>query len=85
MEQDITISEYNNLDEAEQYEAIWQHGFMIGKKFEGEYEITLFRLFSFYVEAYYSMALEALIWLKVISNIESLDSYKKFHAFKPHS
>ncbi len=82
MDNEITISEYNNLLEEEQYEAIWQHGFMVGKRIEGNYEIIQYRLFAFYVQLYYNITLNLFKRLKAFSKIESL-ALIKVPAFKP--
>jgi hypothetical protein len=83
MEHEITISEFNQLQEAVQHEAIWRHGFIMGKKIEGEYEIILYRVFSFYVEIYYNIKLNFLKKVKTLSTVENLDAYnfKRFNAY----
>jgi hypothetical protein len=39
--------EYNQLDECEQHEAIWEHGVMVGDRNESEHKIILYQIFSF--------------------------------------
>ncbi len=71
----MTLYHYNDLDEAEQPEAIWEHGVMIGDRNEGEYKIILYQLFSFYVELYYHIEHNVLKRLRSFSSTECLDAY----------
>ena len=73
----MTLYQFNDLDEAEQHEAIWDHGVMIGDKIEGEHKIILYQIFSFYVELYYHIEYNVLRRLKSFSNTECLDAYIK--------
>ena len=78
----MTIGQYDALDQVGQHEAIWEHGFMIGKRVEGEYEITIYSVFAFYVELYYHVKLLILERLKTSSKVESLYAYQKPISFK---
>ncbi len=40
----MTLYEYNGLDEAEQHEALWEHGVLVGNRVEGEYKIILYQI-----------------------------------------
>ena len=66
----MTLYEYNSLDEAEQHEAIWDYGEMIGDRLEGEYRILLYQLFGFYVELYYHIEHNV---LKKLKSFEALN------------
>ena len=75
----MTLYQYNDLDEMEQHEAIWEHGVHIGERIEGEYKIILYQIFSFYVELFYHMEFNVLRRLRSFSNTECLDAYiRKF-------
>ena len=76
MQVDITIDQFINLHEAEQYHSIWQHGFMLGQREEKNLEISAYKLFSFYVEVYYNTTAKILQKLKAFTKIESLLFYK---------
>jgi hypothetical protein len=71
----MTLYQYNYLDEAEQHEAIWEHGVHIGERLEGEYKIILYQIFSFYVELFYHMEFNVLRRLRSFSSTECLDAY----------
>jgi len=82
MKNNLTIVEFHGLPEAEQFNIIWQHGFMMGKKTEGDYEITLFSLFSFYVELYYNLKVNFFKEIKALITTENLEGYKQLPSFK---
>lgn len=71
----MTLYEYNELDEAEQHEALWEHGEMVGNRIEGEHKIILYQMFSFYIELYYHMKFNVLRRLRSFSSVECLDVY----------
>ena len=71
----MTLYEYNQLDEAEQHEALWEHSVMVGDRVEGEHKIILYQIFSFYVELYYLVETNALRRLRSFSSTEQLDAY----------
>ena len=71
----MTLYQFNALDEAEQHEALWDHGVMIGDRIELEHRIILYQLFSFYVELYYHIEYNVLRRLRSFSSTEPLDAY----------
>jgi len=75
MKNEITVSEFNNLQDIEQLNIIWQHGFMVGKRTDGECEISLFRLFLFYVKLYYSLKDNIFKKIKAMSTVENIGAY----------
>ena len=83
MKNNVTINEFNNLSEPEQFNLIWDHGFMMGKRNQGEYEISLFSLFSFYVELYYNLKVNFFKEVKAISTVENIKAYNQLPSFKP--
>jgi len=76
MKKEITISEFTNLHEADQYESIWQYGFKLGQRMEEELEISAYKLYSFYVEVYYCTKGKLLQKLRAFTKIENLLFYK---------
>lgn len=48
----MTLKEFNELDELEQQEAIWE-GKLIADTEDGEHKILLYQIDSFYIEVYY--------------------------------
>lgn len=67
----MTLSEFNTLDEAEQFEVLWDQAKYISDRLQGEYRIALYKFSSFYVELYYHIEHNALKKLKPIT-IEEL-------------
>ena len=65
----MTIFEFDDLHEAEKHETLWQHGYIIGDRIEGDYKIILYQLFSFYVELYYNLQNKLLKRIGSFSNI----------------
>ena len=82
MKKEITVSEFNNLQDIEQLNIIWRHGFMIGKRTDGECEISLFRLYLFYVKLYYSLKNNLFKKIKAISTVENIKAYNPLPLFK---
>jgi len=73
----MTLYEYNQLDELEQHETVWDHAVMIGDRIDGEHKVVLYQLFSFYVELYYHQEYNVLRRLRSFSDTECLDAYIK--------
>lgn len=51
----MTLYQFNQLDELEQLEAIWEHGIKIAVRVQDEYKLTLFQIDSFYVEVWHHL------------------------------
>lgn len=47
----MTLYQFNQLDEMEQQEAIWEAAYL-ADRIEGEYYIKLYQIDAFYVETY---------------------------------
>lgn len=62
----MTLDEFNTLDEAEQFEALWEHAKYITDRLQGEYRIALYKFPTFYVELYYHIEHNALKKLNTI-------------------
>ena len=50
---DITLYEFNSLDEHEKGATLWEYGVSLFQRFEGETGYCLYQLYSFYVEVKY--------------------------------
>ena len=48
----MTLYQFNQLDEMEQQEAIWE-GALIADRMDREYKILLYQIDGFYVEVFY--------------------------------
>jgi hypothetical protein len=76
----MTLIEFNALEETEQHAIIWKDAVMVGDKFDGEFRIILYRIFSFYVELYYNLKVHELKKLNSFLSTEIKDSYiNQFH------
>ena len=73
----MSIKYYNGLDEVEQHAVLWENGVHIGERFDGEYKIILYQIFSFYIELFYHDEYNLLRRLRSFSHIDSLDPYIK--------
>lgn len=51
---DITLYEFNSLDELEKGEALWELGVHVTERFNGEIGYSLYQLNNFYVEVEYN-------------------------------
>jgi hypothetical protein len=70
----MTLYQFNQLDEMEQAEAVWD-GVHIGERQDEEHTILLYQLGSFYVEAYYHREHNALRRFRSFSSTEQLAPY----------
>ena len=73
----MTLYEYNQLDELEQHETLWDNGVMIGGRKDDEHNVVLYQVFSFYVELYYHREYNVIRRLRSFSDTECLDAYIK--------
>lgn len=71
----MTLCEYNGLDQAEQFEALYNYGIHISDRADQEYCIILFQLDSFYVELYFHIEENALKKLRSFSNLDFIIPY----------
>ena len=71
----MTLKTFNDLDEAEQFEALWNYSFYISDRPEGEYRIALYKFPTFYVELHYHIEHYALKKLKAITINELSAAY----------
>ncbi len=50
---DITLYEFNSLNQLEQIEALGEYGVLVAHKFVEDYEFMLYQISNFYVELKY--------------------------------
>lgn len=70
----MTLYQFNAMDEMEQAEAVWD-GTHIGERFDEEYNILLYQIDNFYVEAYYHREYNVLRRFRSFSSIDQLSTY----------
>ena len=51
---DITLYEFNSLNEYEKGAALWDYGVHVSERFDNEYGYSLYQLNDFYVEVKYN-------------------------------
>jgi hypothetical protein len=71
----MTLSEYNQLNPSEQFEALYDHGIHIADRADDQYCIILFQLDSFYIELYFHIEQNELKKLRCFSNIDFIKPY----------
>ena len=70
----MTAQYFNTLDEIDQLNLVFTYGADVAQRNTEEHKITLFQLFSFYVEIY-SSGERWLYAIKVFDDLEGLDIY----------
>ena len=71
----MTLCEYYNLKQQEQFEALYNYGIHISDRADSEYCIILFQLDNFYVELYFHIEDNALEKLVSFSNMDYIKPY----------
>jgi hypothetical protein len=70
----MTVEYFNNLDEIDQLNQVFDYGSDVAQRFAEEHQITLFQLDSFYVEIY-SSGNKMLCDIKAFDDTAGLDVY----------
>ena len=70
----MTLYEFNQLDEMEQAEAVWD-GVFIGDREDAEHKILLYQIDSFYVEVYYHKEYNVIRRFRSFSSTDQLQPY----------
>ena len=70
----ITLYDFLQMDQAEQYEAVWK-GTFLGDRREDGLWVQCYSLENFYVEVYYDAGTNQLTRLRSFSKIEQLAPY----------
>jgi hypothetical protein len=71
----MTLSEYNFLDQAEQFEVLYNYGVHISDRADDDYCIILFQLDNFYIELYFHLELNSLKKFVSFSNVNFIEPY----------
>ena len=72
---DITLYEFNSLDEFEKGYALWEFGVFLSQRFEEEIGYNLYQLNNFYVEVMYNGGINAITKFTSFSTNTKLDPY----------
>ena len=75
MLKDITLYEFNSLNEFEKGEVSWEYGVHVDERYEGEIGYSLYQLNDFYVEVKYNGGLNAITKLTSFSTYTKLEPY----------
>ncbi len=75
MLEDITLYEFNSLEELEKIEALGEYGQIVAHKFEGKFKFMLHQINNFYVEIKYINESNAFVDLRSFHTTDLLDSY----------
>lgn len=70
----MTLNEFDQLDEMEQAEAIWE-GVFIDTRKDNEHNILLYQIDAFYVEVYYHNELNVIRRLRSFKSTTELEPY----------
>lgn len=71
----MTLYEYNDLDELEQTEALWEYGVHIGERDDAKFRYVLYALDSFYIELKYNRELNCINGSRSFSSVSQLEPY----------
>jgi hypothetical protein len=72
---DITLYEFNSLNEFEKGEALWEYGIHLSQRTEGEIGYSLYQLNDFYVEAQYNGGINAITKFTSFCTLTKLEPY----------
>ena len=72
---DITLYEFNSLNEFEKGEALWEYGVPVSERFDGEFGYSLYLLNDFYVEVKYNGGINAITKFTSFSTSTKLEPY----------
>lgn len=71
----MKLSEYKNLNEAEQYNLLWEQGILIDSCIEGDVKKLLYALDSFYIELWCDVISNKIIWKLSFKQGKLLEKY----------
>lgn len=75
MLQDITIYEFNSLDELEKIEALGEYGVILTHRFEETFKFMLYQINDFYVEIKYIIEGNIFVEIKSFKTTNLLKKY----------
>jgi hypothetical protein len=74
---DITLYEFNSLDEFEKGAALWEYGVHVTERFDEECGYSLYQLNDFYVEVKYNDGANEISRFTSFRNYTKLEPYLK--------
>lgn len=74
---DITLYEFNSLNELEQIEALGEYGQIVAHRFQEEFKFLLYQINNFYIELKYITKGNIFIQLNSFNTTEKLELYLK--------
>ena len=75
MLRDITLYEFNSLNDNEKYEAIMEYATYVADRFVVQYKILLYQFDNFYVELFYNSQDNAIVRFRSFITPELLSPY----------
>ena len=71
----MTLYQFNQLDEHEQMETLWEKGVFLADRTEGEYYIKLYQIDGFYLETYRLIEHNEIKRIRSFSSTDQLAPY----------
>jgi hypothetical protein len=71
----MTLYQFNQLDELEQKETLWEKGVFLADRVDGEYFIKLYQIDGFYIETYRHIEHNVIKRMRSFSSTNPLDPY----------
>lgn len=73
----MTLYQFNSLNEMQQADELWEKGVHIAERPEGDFELLLYQIDSFYVEVWYQRVDNKIKKIRSFSSINALEPYLK--------
>lgn len=82
----MKLSDYKQLDEAEQYRLLWEEGVLIDGCMEGDIKKLLYAINNFYIEPWCHAITNKIIWKLSFKQGKLLEKYlNKYHLPLPQN
>lgn len=78
----MTLKEYKNLSEKMQYSILWKDGVLLDSLFEKKVKKLLFAINNFYVELWYEINTNKILWKLSFKQGKLLEKYLDKYDFK---
>lgn len=78
----MTLKEYKNLPDKMQYSLLWKEGVLVDSYFELKVRKLLFALNNFYVELWYEINTNKILWKLSFKQGKLLEKYLDKYDFK---
>jgi len=72
----VTLSQFNELNELQQYNTVWDKGILIDARFTSKYKFVLYQVDTFYVEIKYDGEKNEILGLKSFTAVMPLLEYR---------